>query len=95
MPAYVLARVAVSKPEEYKKYVEASSGLAAKFGGRFVARGGRSVVLEGPPEGRRLVIIEFPSLLKAQEWYQSPEYQQAKAFRAGAADAEFLVLEGV
>jgi uncharacterized protein (DUF1330 family) len=95
MPAYVLARVAVNNPEQYKKYAEASSGVAAKFGGRFVARGGRSVVLEGPSEGRRLVIIEFPSLLHAQEWYQSPEYQNAKTLRAGAADAEFLVVEGL
>jgi uncharacterized protein (DUF1330 family) len=95
MSAYVLARIAVSKPEEYKKYVEASSGIAAKFGGKFVARGGRSVVLEGPSENRRLVIIEFPSLRHAQDWYQSAEYQKAKALRAGAADAEFLALEGV
>jgi uncharacterized protein (DUF1330 family) len=95
MPAYVVVRAAVSDPERYKRYVEASTGAAPKFGGRFVARGGKTVALEGPPETRRVVILEFPSLQHAQNWYASPEYQAAKALRAGAATAEFLAVEGV
>lgn len=95
MPAYVLVRSAVGDMEQYKKYVEASSAVAGKFGGRFVVRGGRSVVLEGPAEPRRLVVLEFPSLKHAQDWYHSPEYQSAKALRSGAAVAEFLAVEGV
>jgi len=95
MPAYVLARVEVTNAQQYKKYVEASSGIAANFGGKFIARGGQSVVLEGPAETRRLVVIEFPSLKLAQDWYHSPEYQNAKTFRVDAAVAEFLALEGV
>lgn len=90
----MLARIEVSDPEQYKKYVEASSNLAGKFGGRFLARGGRTHVLEGPQEMRRVVVIEFPSLKQAQDWFASPEYQEARALRVGAAQAEFLVVEG-
>ncbi|HTB21926.1 MAG TPA: DUF1330 domain-containing protein [bacterium] len=95
MPAYVLARVAVSNFEQYKKYGEASSAAVAKFGGKFVVRGGQTIALEGPVDARRMVIIEFPSLRHAQDWYQSAEYQAAKGLRAGAAVAEFLAVEGV
>jgi uncharacterized protein (DUF1330 family) len=95
MAAYVLGRVAVSNLEQYKKYGEASTAVAAKFGGKFLVRGGQTISLEGPVDARRMVIIEFPSLRHAQDWYQSPEYQAAKTLREGVAVAEFLAVEGV
>jgi len=67
----------------------------AKYGGRFIARGAEIVSLEGPQETRRVVILEFPSLEKARQWYNSDEYQAAKKVRAGAAKAEFIAIDGV
>ncbi len=95
MSAYMIARVRVTDPQRYKAYVEASTPLAARFGGRFVARGGKVHTLEGPDEGRRLVVIEFPDAEKAKAWFASEEYQAARKLRLGAAEAEFLVVEGV
>ena len=51
--------------------------------------------LEGTPEIDRLVIMEFPTLDAAKGFYHSPEYQQAKAVRAGAGIAEFVAMQGV
>ena len=52
------------------------------------------VVLEGPPETRRVVIIEFPSLDKAKEFFQSEEYSRVKKLREGAATGQFIAIEG-
>jgi uncharacterized protein (DUF1330 family) len=95
MVAYVIVRSAVADAERYRKYAEAATAATAKFGGRYLARGGETLALEGPPEGRRVVILEFPSLETAKAWYHSPEYQAAKALRQGAAEAEFLAVQGL
>ena len=67
----------------------------AKYQGRFIARGGESVTLEGPEEIRRLSVVEFPNLELAKTFYASPEYQAAKALRDGACEAEFIALDGL
>jgi uncharacterized protein (DUF1330 family) len=72
-----------------------SPGIIEKFGGHFVARGGRSMTLEGTPAPSRVVIVEFPSYERAQEFYNSAEYQAARKVRAGAATAQFVLVEGM
>ncbi len=67
----------------------------AKYQGRFIARGGESVTLEGPEETRRLAVCEFPTLELAKAFYRSPEYQAAKTLRDGASEAEFVALDGL
>ena len=95
MPAYVIARVKVTDPEQYENYKALSPGAIAAYGGRFIARGGATEVLEGEPEDRRVVIVEFPSMDQARTFYDSPEYREARAARAGAAEGQFLLVEGV
>ena len=62
MPAYLILRGSVHDPEAYKEYTRRTPEIVARFGGRFIARGGKTVTLEGPQETRRIVLIEFPSL---------------------------------
>ena len=95
MAAYMIARVKVTDPTRYQKYVASTLPTITKFGGRFVARGGRTVTLEGPAEARRIVILEFPSLERAQQWYTSDDYQTVKKLRVGASEGEFLLVDGV
>jgi uncharacterized protein (DUF1330 family) len=94
MPAYIIARVEVTDWERYRQYTSATPDAIARFGGKFVVRGGQIVTLEGEPENRRLVVIEFPNLERAQEFYRSPEYSKVKELRAGAAIGQFLAVEG-
>jgi len=93
--AYVLVQVDVTNAQQYGEYAKLSPGIIEKFGGRFVARGGRSMTLEGPPAPSRVVIVEFPSYERAQEFYNSAEYQAARKVRAGAATAQFVLVEGM
>jgi len=95
MSAYIIALIEVTDPEQYKQYTEVTPAAIAKFGGKFIARGGETVVLEGPEPAGRVVIIEFPTLERAQSFYASEEYRQAKALRAGAATAQFIAVDGV
>ncbi len=95
MPAYLVARIRVTDPEKYRGYMALSPAAIEKHGGRFLARGGEVVTLEGEPEERRVVIVEFPSLEAARAFYDSPEYREARAAREGAAEAQFFVVEGI
>jgi uncharacterized protein (DUF1330 family) len=95
MPAYIIARVQVTDPEQYKEYTKLTPAAIESCGGRFIVRGGKTVTLEGEPETRRLVVIEFPTMEQAQAFYDSPLYRTARGVRAGAAIGQFVAVEGV
>ena len=61
MPAYWIARARIIDPIAFKKYTDRSPAIIAKYGGRFLARGGRFQIMEGPNEFHRFVLIEFPT----------------------------------
>ena len=94
MSAYWCARVHVTNPDQYKKYAELAGPAIEKHGGRFLARGGRQVILEGG-QYERSVIALFPSVEQAVACYNSPEYGKARAFADGAAERHMVVVEGV
>ena len=95
MSAYVIARVNVTDWEKYKEYAKASPGAIAEFGGKFIARGGEMITLEGPEETSRVVIVEFPSFEQAKAFYYSDTYQAAIKLREGAAEGQFILVEGL
>lgn len=95
MPAYLIARVNVTDPAKYENYKALAPAAIAKYGGKYLARGGAIETMEGDDETRRLVILEFPDMATARTFYNSPEYTAAKAERAGAADGQFVIVEGL
>lgn len=95
MPAYLIARVQVQDPLAYEEYKRLAAAAIEKFGGRYRARGGTTLTLEGEEEGSRVVLVEFPSLERAQAWYRSPEYQKAIAARRGCATGHFILVDGL
>lgn len=90
---YWIARVDVSDTGQYAKYVEANGVAFARFGARFLVRGGRFETVEGVSRPRN-VVIEFPSYEDALACYRSAEYQAAKALRQEASIADLIVIEG-
>jgi len=95
MPAYIIARVNVTDPEQYAKYRAVTPAAVAAFGGKFIVRGGDMDTLEGPEETNRVVVLEFESMDKAREFYNSDLYQAAIALRQPASEAQFVLLDGV
>jgi len=94
MHAYIIARVDVTDWTRYRGYTKRTPEVISRYGGRFIVRGGQIVTLEGEPETRRLVVIEFPTLARAQEFFNSPEYAKVKELRMDAAIGQFLAVEG-
>ena len=64
-------------------------------GGRYLVRGGQAEALEGELPGGRTVVVEFPTMQAAEDWYRSEEYSAIRKVREGAARANIYVVEGI
>ena len=95
MPAYLVSVVNIKDPAQYMEYATRANQAAAKYGGRFLLRGAPLAVLEGRAPGERVVVSEWESAEKARAYYDSPEYAEAKAKRAGVAEATIMLFEGL
>ena len=92
---YWIARVDLTgDAETYKKYVETATPAFQRHKAKFLARGGKTEVLEGKARARN-VVIEFASLQDAHDCYHSPEYTKAREYRDKAGQGEFILVEGV
>ncbi|MCU1734717.1 MULTISPECIES: DUF1330 domain-containing protein [unclassified Pseudomonas] len=94
MKAYWIAHVDVTDPQQYQQYTQRAPAAFAAFGGKLLARGGRSEAMEGRATPQRSVVIEFESYDKAVACYRSAQYQEACGFRQGVAKAEVIIVEG-
>lgn len=94
MPAYVVVNVTVKDPVRYEDYKRMVPASLARYGGKFLVRGGTVQSKEGSWSPKRLVILEFPTLERAQAWYDSPEYAPAKALRQATSSADLVMVEG-
>jgi uncharacterized protein (DUF1330 family) len=95
MSAYVIVDVAIHDPVTYAEYRKLTPAAIAAFGGRFVVRGGSTTTLEGDWHPGRIVVLEFESVARAQEWWDSPEYAPAKALRQRSATTRMILVDGV
>ena len=96
MSAYIffdiLEIVDQQKMEEYGRQI---GPTVEQYGGRYLVRGGRFDIVEGDWRPVLPVIIEFPSLERAYQWYEFEDYKELRALRAGAAKLNAVFIEGV
>ena len=95
MPALIIVDIEVLDPVVYEDYKRLASAAIAAHGGRYLVRGGKSEVLDGDWNPRRLVVLEFDSFDKAKAWRDSPEYAEAKKVRERCARSNMVVVDGV
>jgi uncharacterized protein (DUF1330 family) len=95
MPAYVINDMRVTDPALLEEYKELSPATIARYGGRFLARGGRVETLEGAWEPERIVILEFPTFEQAKAWANSADYAPARCIRQRAATSRLVVTDGL
>jgi len=93
MKGYWIVRVDVSDPAVYATYMAANPPIFAKFGARFLVRGGPFEAPEGTSRARN-VVIEFPDYAAALACYRSPEYQENTKRRTASAVADIVIIEG-
>jgi uncharacterized protein (DUF1330 family) len=95
MPAYVIAEIEVTDPVGYEEYKALVPAVLARYGGRYLARGGEVAGLEGDAPPARVVIMEFPSLAQAKAWWACAEYTPAKAIRHRTAKSRLVAVAGL
>src|SRR3954447_9798892 len=92
-PAYYVAEFELKDPEGIKPYSANVAATFEPFGGHFIARGGRIAALEGAAPGSRTVIIKFPSMERAQAWYDSDAYRNLRPFRQRSGISRTYIIE--
>ncbi len=93
MTAYWFSSADVVDEAALAEYAKLAKPAIEGHGGRYLARGGRHVTLEGR-EQQRHVILEFDSFEAAQACYDSPEYQEALVFAKKAVVRDAVIVEG-
>jgi uncharacterized protein (DUF1330 family) len=95
MTAYVFAEVEVTDPVAYEDYRRQVPAVIAKYGGRYLVRGGAATLHEGTAAPQRLVILEFENMAKLRAFYDSPEYAPLLNLRTRASKSRLISIEGV
>ena len=80
--------------ETLKKYAVKATTAINKHSGKFLARGGKNITLEGN-QSPRTVIVEFPTFKDAEKCYNSDEYQEAHNILKGYAKRNLQIIEGI
>jgi uncharacterized protein (DUF1330 family) len=93
--AYYVAEFDLKNSEGIRPYSASVAGTFESFGGRYIVRGGRIAGLEGPAPGSRTVVIEFPSMERAQAWYDSDAYRAIRPIRQQSGVSRTYIIEGV
>lgn len=95
MTAYVIVDINITDPVRYDEYKKLASPTVELYGGRYIARGGKTETLEGDWLPSRLVILQFDSIDQARTWLNSPEYSAIKTIRHQTATSKMVVVEGL
>ena len=82
MTAYAIANLHNPAPHpEVAEYIERIQATLDPYGGRFLVHGAQHEVKEGS-WGGAVVVIAFPGIDEARNWWDSPAYQQITPLRA-------------
>ena len=95
MPAYFVVELDTTNPTGIEPYRAAVPATLAQYGGRFLVRGGGSELIEGGPQPKRIVILEFADTAAVKRWYHSPEYQKILPLRLANSTSRAFIVEGV
>jgi uncharacterized protein (DUF1330 family) len=95
VPAFFVAELEVTNAAGFEPYRAAVPATIAQYGGRYVTRGGAIQLVEGGPEPKRVVILEFADTAALKRWYDSPEYQKILPLRLNNSTGRAFIVEGV
>jgi uncharacterized protein (DUF1330 family) len=95
MAVYFIVDVTINDPQSYAEYSKQVGPMVARYGGKFLARGGETSTIEGDWKPQRLVVIEFTDTEHFRDWYDSPEYTEIRTIRFNASTARAVLAQGV
>jgi uncharacterized protein (DUF1330 family) len=95
MSAYVIVEIDVVDPVGYEGYKKRASASVEKHGGKYIVRGGKTEVLEGDWQPKRIVVLQFDSMQRAKDWLHCEEYREPRKMRHRTARTNMILVEGV
>ena len=95
MPAYIIVEIDIHDPVGYEEYKKLAGASVQKYGGKYLVRGGKSEVLEGEWQPKRIVVLEFESPKRAKEWLNCEEYREPRRMRHRTASTNMILVEGM
>ena len=95
MAAYVIFDAIPADPDQMKGYGETALASLEAIGGKIIVATNDIDAREGDWHPERVVIIEFPTLVQAQGWYESPEYREVLPIRLKASRDKMVIVPGL
>ncbi len=95
MAVYVIADIQILDSTLFDEYRQRVPATINAYGGRYLARGGATEVLEGVWSPHRCIVVEFPDMAQFRRWWASPEYTPLRALREKATRSNLVVTQGV
>jgi uncharacterized protein (DUF1330 family) len=92
--AYMIVEVETTDEALMAEYRKHTPGLVAKFGGKFIVRGGKTRTLEGGWTPSRVVVLEFPDYATAERFYDSADYKPVLDMRLKAGKSKAIIVDG-
>jgi len=95
MPALIIAEIEIHDVSQYENYKKLTPATVAAYDGKFVVRGAEAETLEGDWQAKRIVVLQFPSVARAKEWWNSDAYAAPKALRQQISTGKMIVVQSV
>ena len=94
MSGYIIAQINVKNIENYQEYLKKVTAIAKKFNGEYIIRAGNFEIMEGAWPFKRNVVIKFPTIDKAKDFYNSKEYEPVKKIRIENSESNLIIING-
>jgi len=95
MPSYIIVEIEILDRVGYEEYKKLAGATVEKYGGKYIVRGGKTEVLEGDWQPKRIVVLEFESAQRAKDWLNSEEYRDPRKMRHRTARTNMILVEGM
>jgi uncharacterized protein (DUF1330 family) len=95
MTAYLIVDMTIKDPQAMEAYWHPAAASVARHDGKFIVRGGRTEPVEGGWNPQRIVVVEFPNMDRAHEFYRSEDYAPLLEIRLAATESKAVFVEAV
>lgn len=94
MAVYMIIEIEVRDEVLYSKYIDAVPEVVSRYGGRYLARGGRVTPLSERWCPERVILLEFDSMDRLNDCFASDEYARIAGWREASTRSRAIVVEG-
>jgi uncharacterized protein (DUF1330 family) len=95
MSVYAIAQLWIHDPVTYGRYVNQFMEIFKNYKGRVLVADENPVIVEGPWDGNKVVVVSFPDEASFREWAESPDYLEIAEDRKAGAKSVIVLVKGI